>query len=538
MNFHYQPLVSWPFFFGFVAILVLVGGLTLFFQWRNKTASKRLLIRGLLLLGFVFCLAMLLLRPQREVEPGERQVIVYQDDLDKKQVDFWRDSLEVNRAVALSRFQPRSEMVFLLGEKFDAQQLYGLRNLDFEWILPHENAAVRDLAWKGFVRKGEKQRLAYEVYSESDSSMLAISGSNLEPKPLTKGWNSGLLEFSPSGLGRAEFPLLLDEDTLANVRFYIGAASPKKYHFQLGFPSAESRTLGNWLREKGEKVTEEIQLSRETVLYSGLAGDSLQVLIVDPAQLEQKSVQNLVKEGKAALVVMNVSQAVETAQTLNRLFGTDFQVSRISQEETRTLESGAETLPFSFLEKSGQKLRQDGSLAVQLAGSVPVSMSLITASYPFSLQGKSEEYEAVWGELFGLLEPDEKSAWRMEAPLLTGVSKDLERLSQDSLPDQLIWAKDTIYLRRSAANPFLAEGKLQITDSSWVDLDSGFSAFVYGEDELAALRTRALISDLKSNSPSLGGESSSFRLPFSPWIWIVGMLLTLGLLWLEPKLQL
>jgi hypothetical protein len=291
------------------------------------------------------------------------------------------------------------------------------------------------------------------------------------------------------------------------------------------------------LQEKGETVTEEIKLSRETVLQSGRGKDSLQVYLIDPAQLELKSVQDVVKIGEVALVVMNVSQAAATAKRLNSLFGTDFQVEQTGQNENRILENGAEALPFVFQGKSGQKLLQDRSIAIQYAGNNPITLSLISASFPLARQGKTEVYDALWGELFGILGPDEPQAWRIKAPLISGISGEIQLYRKDSLPNELAWREDTLALRQSVVNPYLASGTLRVSESGWLDLDSGFSVFAYSGEELPSLQTAALIQEMrelpliKSNL-----ETNSLAL-ISPWFWMLGMLIFLGLMWLEPKVS-
>ncbi len=536
MNFHYQPLVSWPFFFGIISALALIAMTGLFFQRKKGIPPSRIGLRLLFFLGFAVCLSMAVLRPQHSLDRRESQILVYEDELDRKTVDFWRDSLKIRRALPLSKFQAPAGMIFLLGERFDAAQLYPLKDLDVEWILPERTGAIRKLDWKGYLRKGEMQRVAYDVFSESDSARLEIQGSKLEPKRLKKGWNAGLLEFYPSGLNRAEFPLVLERDTLTSLRFFIGAARPKKYHFQLGFPSAESRTLSSWLAEKGEQVTEKIKLSSETVIQSGSSPDSLQILLIDPAQLDQRSVQDWVKTGQAVLLVMNVGKPDETAQVLNRLFGTDFQVRQTGQNEVVKLESGLEILPFEFVKKPAQKLTHDGAVAIQYSESTTIALSLVSASYPLALQGKSEEYERLWGDLFGKLEPHETESWRMSAPLLSSMAEPIQRLSEDSLPDLVAWGKDTVFFHKSAVNPFLSEGQLQSSDSSWIELDSTFAAYVYGKGQLQALHTAALIDGIKDRPGKDSKVAGEILRPISPWIWLGGMLLFLGLLWLEPKL--
>ncbi len=537
MIFDTQPLVSGPFFFGVIALLALIGLASLFFQSKKGASPKRLLIRSLILLGLIGCLSMAVLRPRMRFAPQENLVLVYQDGLEKSVIDFWRDSLDAKKAVTLSKFKTASGKVVLLGERFSAEELYSLRNVDFKWVQPHKHGSIRALSWKGYLRKGEVQRLHFDIFSDKEAADFELTGSGREKQLLKKGWNTGLLEFIPGGLGKAEFPVVLDADTLTMVRFYIGAALPKKYHFQLGFPGAESRTLSSWLREKGEKVTEEIKLSRETILQTGTAGDSLQILLIDPAQLDQKSVQDAVKGGKTVLLVMNVIRATETAQKLNRLFGTDFQVEQTGQNEDRMLENGVSVLPYSFKEKSAQKLLQERSIAIQYSGNNRIVLNLISASFPLLRQGKADIYEAVWGELFGLLEPDEPQAWKMNAPLLSGISEEIQIFRTDSLPGRLIWERDTLTLRTSTINPHLATADLRTHEFGWMDVDSTFSSFVYGGDELPSLQTAELIREVNASLDQPARKNLIATEPISPWYWIIGILVFLGLMWLEPKLD-
>ena len=537
MIFYFQPLVSWPFYFAVLFLLVVIVSATAFFQWKRGAAPKRLGLRLLFFFGFIVCLSMSILRPERFLDPGKDRLLVYQDGLEKAEVDRWRDSLEIRRAVPLAKYKASAGEIVLLGRQFSKSALYPLRNNDFQWILPENHGTIETLSWKGYLRKGEVQRLSYRIFADRDSAVLAIAGADLEKIPLKKGWNEGLLQFYPRGLGKAEFPLVLDKDSLASVRFFIGASLPKKYHFQFSFPSADSRTLSTWLQEKGETVSEDIKLSRETFMRSGKPSDSLQVYLVDPAQLDQKSVQDAVKSGSVALIVMNVSQPTETAQKLNRLFGTDFQVSQTGQSEDRTLENGLEALPFAFAERAGQKLLQDRSVAIQYAGSNPIALNLISASYPLTRQGKKEVYESVWGELFGLLEPDEPHAWRMAAPLISGIAQMIQIGRKDSIPQELIWNADTLALQKNLVNPYSASGNLLINSRGWMDLDSGFSVFAYEGDELPALQTSAIIREIKADAKQASSGDAIVKEPVSPWFWIVGMLVFLGLLWLEPKVN-
>lgn len=322
---------------------------------------------------------------------------------------------------------------------------------------------------------------------------------------------------------------MLQSDTLAMLRFFTGPSVPKKYQVQMGFPSAESRTLATWLREKGENVSEQIQLSRETFLESNKNSDSLQVRIIDPAQLSQKSVQDWVKAGMGNLMLIQISDPNALTQQVNRLFGTEFELESAGSE----LEIGLEALPFRWKEKQGQKAFLDQRIAIQQVGSSQVGISLLESSYTLVMEGKKEAYEEIWGEVFGAMEPDEPRSKRSNAPVLQGLEANFQLFEQDSLPETLRMGEDTIWLKRSAINPFLAEGNWQATSSGWIDSGTDFSVYGYGLDEFPAVATARYISELQQNTKAVEEAQSK---PISPWIGLIGMLVFLGGMWVEPKL--
>ncbi|OOG72830.1 hypothetical protein [Algoriphagus sp. A40] len=537
MIFTYQPFISWPFFFGILTAVSLAGLVPLVFQWRKGLAGIRLAIRAGLFFLFLVCLSMLIFRPMRTLDPQAPGVLVIGQNIDRSELAFWKDSLKIRRTVALEDFEGSESKVYLLAHSIEREESFRLANQDFEWILPEKHGLVTALSWKGYLRKGEVQRLGFRVFSEKDSAKLQISGNEKGELVLQKGWNSGILEFFPTGLGKAEFPLVLDADTLAPIRFHIGASHPKSYHFQLDFPSMEIRTLANWLREKGERVGEEIRLSRETILQTPGKYDSLQVLFVDPAQLNQKSVQELVKSGNAALVVLNVSQPAETALQLNRLFGTDFQVEKSGPDESRRLENGLEALPYQWTDKTEQKLLQERTIALQYAGSSPIAVTLIPSSFPLILQDKKAEYESIWGEILGLLEPDEEKSFAIEAPVLQAFSSEIQVFSTDSLPDLLPVGQDTISMKISSVNPFQSSGIWTSSDSAWAESGEDLSFYSYTPEQFPQITTSMLLQEIQNQKTKLGALAQSGKSLISPWIWIIGMCLTLGLMWLEPKVS-
>ncbi|MFL0681717.1 MAG: hypothetical protein ACJLTB_00605 [Algoriphagus aquaeductus] len=529
MSLDFSPIVSPPLLWTLLMLVLGIGLASVLFYGNKGVSKNRLWVKTGLFLGFWAFFALALFQPQIQKPQDSKPWLVYEEGKEQAELNFWKDSLGLEEAVEISEFDGQSERVVLLGKQFSKAELYPLRGREVNWVLPKENGLIRDISWKGYVRKGENQRVFYSIFSSQPDQFLKLGIAKADSATMNSGWNQGVLEFRTAGQGRAEVPLMLQSDTLAMLRFFTGPSVPKKYQVQMGFPSAESRTLATWLREKGENVSEQIQLSRETFLESNKNSDSLQVRIIDPAQLSQKSVQDWVKAGMGNLMLIQISDPNALTQQVNRLFGTEFELESAGSE----LEIGLEALPFRWKEKQGQKAFLDQRIAIQQVGSSQVGISLLESSYTLVMEGKKEAYEEIWGEVFGAMEPDEPRSKRSNAPVLQGLEANFQLFEQDSLPETLRMGEDTIWLKRSAINPFLAEGNWQATSSGWIDSGTDFSVYGYGLDEFPAVATARYISELQQNTKAVEEAQSK---PISPWIGLIGMLVFLGGMWVEPKL--
>jgi len=535
----FTPLVSWPILIGIIFLAALAGMIPIILQLKSGIATQRICIKSGLVCLFLLFFGLFLLQPSRSISEDDDAILVYSGRFDRAQIQFWQDSLEIKRAVSLEDYQESSQQVFLLGEVFSKESLYPFRNQPVTWILPENNSQISDLAWKGYLRKGERQRINYRIFSENDSSKLELRQGEIElaNAVLAKGWNAGELEFQTAGQGKVEVPLLINDDSVAVLRYFIGPAVPKKYHFQFSFPGQEVRVLSQWLESRGEKVSQEIRLSRATVLEGGnTSSDSLQIRLIDPQQLELKSVQDWVKTAEGALVIMNLPKPEETVYQINRLFGTDFQLQRTGQEESRTRGNQLEVAPFRWAVKSGQKLFADDAMAVQRVGGVQITISLYSSTFAKFLQGDESGYEAIWGELFGALEPAEPKSWKITAPVLRGISTEIQLNQYDSIPEWIYSQVDSVNLVGALSNPFLGKGIFQADSNGWIDFGDDFSVYVYGQNELASLYANALIKPLTFRYGGEGSSSVTNYAKISIWFWLIGMLLSLGLMWVEPKI--
>jgi energy-coupling factor transporter transmembrane protein EcfT len=536
----FNPMTSWPILIGILFLTALAGGIPIFLQSKNGTSTQRIWIKSGLLFLFLLFLGFFLLQPSRSISEDDDTVLVYSKEVNQEQVKFWKDSLEIKKVVFVEDYQETGQQVFLLEEQFSKESLYPFRNQTVRWILPESDRQLSDLSWKGYVRKGERQRINYRIFSEKDSAKLELrqGETELAGVKLLKGWNTGELEFQTAGQGKVEVPLLVDGDSLAFLRYFIGPAVSKKYHFQFSFPGQEVRVLSQWLESKGEKVSQEIRLSRATVLESGAANsDSLQIRLIDPQQLELKEVQDWVKTSEGALVIMNLSKPEETVFQVNRLFGTDFQLQRSGQGGSRTLGNQLEAAPFRWAVKSGQKIFGDDAMAVQRIGGIQIAISLYSATFPMFLQGDKAGYEAIWGELFGALEPAEPQSWKISAPVLSGTSTEIQLNQSDSIPEWIYSQVDSVNLVKALTNPFLAKGNFQLDSTGWIDFEDDFSIYVYGNNELQSIYASALIKPLTFRYEKKDASTDHNYSKISNWFWLIGMLLSLSLMWLEPKVS-
>lgn len=529
MSLDFSPIVSPPLLWTLLMLVLGIGLASVFFYGNKGVSKNRLWVKTGLFLGFWAFFALALFQPQIQKPQDSKPWLVYEEGIEQAELDFWKDSLGLEEAVEISEFDGQSERVVLLGKQFSKAELYPLRGREVDWVLPIENGLIRDISWKGYVRKGENQRVFYSIFSSQPDQILKLGVAKTDSVTLNSGWNQGVLEFRTAGQGRAEVTLMLQSDTLAMLRFFAGPSVPKKYQVQMGFPSAESRTLATWLRQKGENVSEQIQLSRETFLQTQENNDSLQIRIIDPAQLSQKAVQDWVKAGMGNLMLIQVSDPNALTQQVNRLFGTEFELESAGSE----LENGLEALPFRWKEKQGQKAFLDQRIAIQQVGSSQVGISLLESSYSMVMEGKREAYEEIWGEVFGAMEPDEPRSKRSNAPVLQGLEANFQLFEQDSLPEILRVGVDTIWLKVNPINEFQAEGNWQPNGTGWLDAGDDFSVYSYQVEDFPVVSTSKYISDIQQDS--VKAEEEQFK-EISPWIGLIGMLVFLGGMWVEPKL--
>lgn len=190
-------------------------------------------------------------------------------------------------------------------------------------------------------------------------------------------------------------------------------------------------------------------------------------------------------------------------------------------------------MPFQWKEKRGQRAFLDQRIAIQRAGSTQIGISLLESSYSLVIEGKKEAYEEIWGEVFGAMEPAEPRSKRLDAPVFRGLEANIQLFDQDRLPEVWRVGEDTVWLKINPINEFQAEGNLQPNGTGWLDAGDDFSVYSYQAEDFPAVSTARFFSELQQDYRKV--ENEQYK-EISPWIGLIGMLVFLGGMWVEPKL--
>lgn len=525
----------------FVLLILIILGFQLYVIINSQSSGKKKWIKSVLnlLVGFSFILY--LFQPSWNSSIGSDPVLVYSKDISGDRLNFLKDSLGIRRDLEIEKYNGFGNPVFLVGQNYSEIELNRLSGKSVNWIKNSENSELTFLNWKGIVRNGEMQQLIGELQVDQPSLLeLKFQNQLIRSDSIDTGQNRFEFNFPVNVSGRNELGLFLNDSLLGEIRFFSSESKPKSYSLRFSFPDPEVRVLTQYLLKKGEKVEEEIQVSKSSVIRSEPEElDSIKVLIGDLAQLKPKSVKQELNSGLVGVLMINSQNPELDSKELNDLFSTSFEINRNSSDEYRVLESGIEVLPYSFVPKAGQKLILENSIAIENLGGLKVGMSLISQTFPRYLSGDTLAYERIWDEILGEIIPDELENWKYEAPVF---SNQVSKISFNGINSEAVTLQieeDTIYLQQDLVNPFTKTGNFSSQAAEWMTLADSMEVYIYGEDELKSIRTELNLSNFLKyeNSDQSKTEFAMERVKISDWIWLSFFLILFGLLWLEPRLN-
>ncbi len=525
----------------FVLLILIILGFQLYVIINSQSSGKKKWIKSVLnlLVGFSFILY--LFQPSWNSSIGSDPVLVYSKDISGDRLNFLKDSLGIRRDLEIEKYNGFGNPVFLVGQNYSEIELNRLSGKSVNWIKNSENSELTFLNWKGIVRNGEMQQLIGELQVDQPSLLeLKFQNQLIRSDSIDTGQNRFEFNFPVNVSGRNELGLFLNDSLLGEIRFFSSESKPKSYSLRFSFPDPEVRVLTQYLLKKGEKVEEEIQVSKSSVIRSEPEElDSIKVLIGDLAQLKPKSVKQELNSGLVGVLMINSQNPELDSKELNDLFSTSFEINRNSSDEYRVLESGIEVLPYSFVPKAGQKLILENSIAIENLGGLKVGMSLISQTFPRYLSGDTLAYERIWDEILGEIIPDELENWKYEAPVFSNRVSKIRYNGINSEAVTLQIEEDTIYLQQDLVNPFTKTGNFSSQAAEWMTLADSMEVYIYGEDELKSIRTELNLSNFLKyeNSDQSKTEFAMERVKISDWIWLSFFLILFGLLWLEPRLN-
>ena len=529
-----SPLFAWIFAIG-ICVLLISQAIRI---QRSDFSPNQKGIKQFLNTSLFAGLLTFLLNPVWSSEHISSPILLVSEELDESELEFWKDSLVVQKVVSLADFQSNSDSLILLGKDFTKEFLYSLRTKSVDWIISNSALEPEFLEWKGILHHDEVQKIRLKMDLASASTIAVFQqGNELEEIEVDADGNSLELAFPASILGRNELELRIGESVLGKIQFYVLPAAQLSYQVQVGFPGPEIRTLSRYLIGKGQEVQEEIRLSKDTELMTGSVSlDSIDVFVIDPSQLSDANIQNQIRRG-ASLLLLNLKDPVENLTALNHIFGSNFEVQKTGKEENQEVKGGGEALPFTFKEKMLQENLFENSLSVQQVGDAKIAVSLLTSTFSIAQAGDSVGYDKLWGKIFGATRPESQSNWGVSAPVFQGEYETLTLNSSDSF-DYSVFGNDTLSMSQSLVNPKTKTLKVVPLDSGWIKLGEMGEVYISGMNDwpsiLAQQKRAAFLQSQAWEGSAI--EMNAEKLPIPFWTWGLVLIFLLTLIWLEPKL--
>lgn len=529
----------WWIVFSTCALLILIFQLV----WilKSHVSKNRKLVKCVLNSLVGLSLIIFMMNPSWDSSSSSEPVIIHPKGFSKERINFFKDSLGVKKQSEIQKYQGAGNPVYLIGQNYSVSDLNRLSGKSVHLIPSFEENELAYLTWKGMVRTGEIQKVSGKIKTQNESlvalkrndQVIASDSVSLEDENFD-------LEIPVSIAGRNEFELFLNDSAITEVKFFSTPSPARSYSLRFSFPDPELKTLGQYLIKKGEKVEEQIQISKSSEILSNLNElDSLPILISDIEQLKSRRTSADLKTGVAGVLVLTTHNPELEVRELNNLFKTNFELIKSSAEEYRVLESGIEALPYSFVPKSGQQLILENSIAVQHVGDFKVGISLINQTFPKYLSGDTLSYERIWDEIISEITPDDLENWDFKGPIFSNHFSQIKYNGIYSEKKTVSLGSDSIAFQQDPINELEKRIQFVLPDSGWVTLADSMEVYFYTEQKLRSIQNEMGLADflktLNQNDSDL--DLGIERKSIPDWIWLAILLVSLGLLWLEPKIN-
>lgn len=534
-----------------LALLALQCGLLYTRHRHSERLGVRLVLNGLMWLSMVCWV----LDPYFKSKVGSKVGILVAGNVPSEVAGRIRDSLAGAEVIAADEIANRqADTLVMVGQEFDDNVFASVRQLKntpyVRWKPYFGRGELRDLHWKGILRKGEMQRIEGSIqlaskktlqlrYAGESSAGHRFAGHTLDSVVLGAGDNNFRLTFPAFSEGRTTTTLDLDGKTIDTLRFFTQPAQKLTIRFLLDNPDFETRNLATWLGKQGHSVLYDAALSkniRSKLNINRAAEPDLVVTIASNAA--GIAVKKAVNAGKSVLF-LQLGDPVTDIRLINNALGTRFRTVKISNEESVPVSSSLTALPFRF-ESNGFQTRIPHYPVATEKTAGKIAVSLLNETFPLQLSGDSIAYGKIWNEILAYARPAQSSVIEWDAPVFENVPVTMHLNNFQPLPRFLRLGQDTISTVISALNDRSAAATFLPVQSGWVPLHDSLNTELYVQDYSPlryASRMQHFIQSTQKTDLTTSPEDNAVATGKLPgWAWFAWLMLCLAALWIEPKL--
>ncbi|MFD0998810.1 hypothetical protein ACFQ21_05805 [Ohtaekwangia kribbensis] len=572
----------------FIAILILFG---IYILWQEYKREIRFRTLRLIAAFFVMTsIAALFLRPSFKTEK-ELSAVLLTDGYRKEQADslyrtnqdlqFYHlpDAAPYNRSIKLASINDitslAKEIRLVLGNGLPAYAWNQLDNTNY--ISGNLPTGLTSINIPDRVYTNREGILQGKYAMTGDNLTIALkSPAGVEDSvTITKpGMHSFKLSFTPRQSGNFVYELIVRQAGKAwaePVPVIVHPAIPYKTLFLQQQPVFENQYLKSFLSGKNHSIVLRSQLSRSIFRYEYINHPSVQIntlsqkilsgfdlVIVDSETLQSisaaeiKALKDAIDNGLGLLVLMHD----QPANSRNVTTFIPWKTVSLKTDTTNIILASGKTAslavaPFAFTEgiSSLQTILQNkrGVLAgFGYAGTGKVGFQLLQNTYPLILQGDTIAYSKLWSPVLEQIARSQSvaNAIRIKStfPIYPHQPVDIELTSAGGTP---VLQDDSISLplAEDARIDNIWHATTWAGNSGWHILATADSVqlpyYVSTNNSWHSLEAanRVNVSQQKSiNKKEISDSKYIAYTPVAPLIFFITLLLSLGFLWLAPKL--
>lgn len=569
LSVEFNPIL--PAWMGFILLVVLV-----FFFWKESQRKlKYKLLRLLAQTVIIISLMAILFQPALQREQTSSSIILLTPNYDSKKVDSLlqtSDGLVLRHSngtkpfrnshlITANELEPLSSKIgFVVGEGLSTAQLDQLPAHNFRYLAAAQPEGIIQVHIPDKIIVDQPQQISGVLKCTEKKLLQFVGPDDIEDSvTLAAGQNSFSLNFTPRQAGLMVYQLQLD-GYAEPVPVEVIAEKKLKILFLQKYPTAESRTLKNFLAEKNHSIVLRNQISKGKYSYefanapvakisslSKTVLDQFDLLIADEPTLSELSsfertvFSTAVQDGLGIHVLLTgYSKNLNWLLPIPRKIKTD--TINLSLSKTYTLPR----FEFEWSEADGLNsvlTTSSGYLSGYFfQGRGKISVMVLPETYPIRVQGNEKDYASLWTNLISRtaraaiadrIEINNRFPYYPNEPILFNVSSS-GKPSARSQGSPVSLAEDVLIDN-------VLCGKTWASKPGWNSIttqEDTLHYFVCSPKNWNSLRISNQIAENRIQQGSAGATtfSSTVYQQIHPLIFFLLFLLASGFLWLAPKL--